>query len=142
MDGDEAGTGSTSETTMADDESSNLGSQYAEFVSRAGSDYTFEGAELRRAHAEAARDEDDNHFRVALFWVVMALMVLTEVAMVLLFFMYMAKGAHWNPPSSTLNLWIGATTAQVFSVVLVVTRHLFPLSRSPRRSVKAAPWRA
>jgi hypothetical protein len=43
------------------------------------------------------------------------------------FIAYAWAGKKWNLDPAVINVWLGATVVQVIGVVLVVTRHLFPL---------------
>jgi hypothetical protein len=43
------------------------------------------------------------------------------------FVLYAAIGKHWKLDPAVINIWLGATVVQVVGIVLVVTRHLFPV---------------
>jgi hypothetical protein len=43
------------------------------------------------------------------------------------FIAYAWAGKKWDLDPAVINIWLGATVVQVIGVVLVVTRHLFPL---------------
>jgi hypothetical protein len=44
----------------------------------------------------------------------------------IVFILYARQGVNWDIPESTMDVWLGATVVQIVSIVLIVTRHLFP----------------
>lgn len=42
------------------------------------------------------------------------------------FLLYTALGYDWAPPTGAVQLWLTATFVQIVSVVVVITRSLFP----------------
>jgi len=44
----------------------------------------------------------------------------------LIFVVYAWAGVHWKVEPSVMQAWLGATVIQIVSVVVVVTRYLFP----------------
>ena len=43
------------------------------------------------------------------------------------FIVYAWAGRRWHLDPAVIDVWLGATVVQVVGIVLVVTRHLFPL---------------
>jgi hypothetical protein len=76
-------------------------------------------------------------------WVILFLMVAEVVFVNVLFYIYLDVN-HFQVPDSTINVWLSATIFQVFGVVLVVTRHLFPkdTSKAPVAAAAMAASRA
>lgn len=58
-------------------------------------------------------------------WLLTAMMVQLFVANTV-FVVYAWAGMNWRLSTSVINVWLGATLAEVVGVVLVVTRYLFP----------------
>jgi hypothetical protein len=56
-------------------------------------------------------------------WLLAAQLAIADVV----FVVYAWAGERWNLHPAVINIWLGATVVQVVGVVLVVTRHLFPL---------------
>lgn len=46
------------------------------------------------------------------------------------FVVYAWAGQQWKLDAAVIDVWLGATVVQVVGIVLVVTRHLFPLRDS------------
>jgi hypothetical protein len=46
------------------------------------------------------------------------------------FVIYAAVGYDWAPPSGVVQVWLTATFVQIVSVVVVITRSLFPGEKS------------
>ncbi len=42
------------------------------------------------------------------------------------FVIYAAEGYDWHPPQGVVQVWLTATFVQIVSVVVVITRSLFP----------------
>jgi hypothetical protein len=49
------------------------------------------------------------------------------------FVAYAWAGKSWDVPPDAMQVWLGATVVEVVSVVLVITRYLFPSSASEVR---------
>jgi hypothetical protein len=48
------------------------------------------------------------------------------------FVIYADHGYHWQPPEGVVQIWLTATFVQIVSVVVVITRSLFPGERPVR----------
>ena len=57
-------------------------------------------------------------------WIMILLGIQIVVADVV-FFLYAAKGVHWQIPPVTMSTWLSSVVVQVVGVVLVVTKGLF-----------------
>jgi hypothetical protein len=57
---------------------------------------------------------------------VLALMTLQLVVVNAGFLFYGWKGYGWKPPEGVVQVWLTATFVQIVSVVVVITRSLFP----------------
>lgn len=100
--------------------------------------YSFSDPERMRALNAAMAESNEVSMKWSLFWVLIGLLVFAELSTVALFFLYMMWGAHWNPPARTLDIWVGATAIQIFSLAQIVVRNLFPLRR-PKNKRGSAP---
>ena len=49
-----------------------------------------------------------------------------QLAVVDVIFLAYCVGNDWNVPTSAIDIFMGSTIVQVFSVVVVITRYLFP----------------
>jgi hypothetical protein len=58
--------------------------------------------------------------------VMLILMTLQLVAVNAGFLLYSWKGYDWRPPDGVVQVWVTATFVQIVSVVVVITRSLFP----------------
>lgn len=54
------------------------------------------------------------------------------------FVAYAWAGRNWDVPPSAMQVWLGATVIEVVSVVLVITRYLFP-SSAPESAAASSP---
>jgi hypothetical protein len=57
---------------------------------------------------------------------VLALMTLQLVVVNAGFLVYSWKGYEWAPPEGVVQVWLTATFVQIVSVVVVITKSLFP----------------
>jgi hypothetical protein len=57
---------------------------------------------------------------------VLALMTLQLVVVNAGFLIYSWKGYDWKPPEGVVQVWLSATFVQIVSVVVVITKSLFP----------------
>ena len=55
-----------------------------------------------------------------------------QVALVDVGFFVYGFANSWDVPAGAISAWLGATVVQVFAVVLVVARYLFPERGRPR----------
>jgi hypothetical protein len=46
------------------------------------------------------------------------------------FVIYADDGYHWQPPDGVVQVWLTATFGQIVSVVVVITRSLFPAEKA------------
>jgi hypothetical protein len=61
---------------------------------------------------------------------ILGLMFLQLAVINATFLLYAAMGYDWAPPSKVMQIWLVVTFAQVVSVVVVITRSLFPGEKS------------
>ncbi|HET9163561.1 MAG TPA: hypothetical protein VFN89_08990 [Solirubrobacterales bacterium] len=57
---------------------------------------------------------------------ILLLMALQLVVVNAAFLVYAAVGYDWHPPEGVVQIWLTATFIQIVSVVVVITRSLFP----------------
>ncbi|HVQ57701.1 MAG TPA: hypothetical protein VMS60_02225 [Solirubrobacterales bacterium] len=57
---------------------------------------------------------------------ILLLMGLQLVVVNAVFVIYAMDGYDWRPPESVVQVWLTATFVQIVSVVVVITRSLFP----------------
>jgi hypothetical protein len=60
---------------------------------------------------------------------ILFLMGLQLVVVNAVFVIYAANGYDWRPPEGVVQVWLTATFVQIVSVVVVITRSLFPGER-------------
>jgi len=94
-----------------------------------------QGAEAEKIDARSRKTDltekqDALKLRRAVSWGAIGLMVAQIVAADAVFIGY-SVGEHWRMPVGAIQAWLAATVVQVVSVVLVITRYLFP-SDGPR----------
>jgi hypothetical protein len=71
-----------------------------------------------------------------MFAVVILAMSAAELIFVnVIFYAYLSHNM-WVASSAVLNVWLGASAVQIFGIILVVTRHLFPTERGLLRKGK------
>lgn len=58
--------------------------------------------------------------------IVLILMALQLVVVNAGFFFYSWKGYDWQPPDGVVQVWLTATFVQIVSVVVVISKSLFP----------------
>jgi hypothetical protein len=58
--------------------------------------------------------------------VMLILMTLQLIAVNAGFLFYSWRGYHWKPPDGVVQVWVTATFVQIVSVVVVITKSLFP----------------
>ncbi len=63
---------------------------------------------------------------------ILLLMGLQLIVVNAVFVIYAEKGYHWHPPEGVVQVWLTATFVQIVSVVVVITRSLFPGEKSAR----------
>ena len=61
-------------------------------------------------------------------WLLTVQLVIADAVFVI----YAWAGRHWKLDAPVIDVWLGATVVQVVGIVLVVTRHLFPLRDGPK----------
>lgn len=61
---------------------------------------------------------------------ILGLMFLQLMVINATFLLYAGLGYDWAPPSKVMQVWLVVTFAQVVSVVVVITRSLFPGEKS------------
>src|SRR4051794_34016633 len=57
---------------------------------------------------------------------ILLLMGLQLIVVNAVFVFYSDYGYHWHPPEGVVQIWLTATFVQIVSVVVVITRSLFP----------------
>ncbi len=57
---------------------------------------------------------------------ILFLMGLQLIVVNAVFVIYADDGYHWHPPEGVVQVWLTATFVQIVSVVVVITRSLFP----------------
>lgn len=57
---------------------------------------------------------------------ILLLMGLQLIVVNAVFVIYAESGYHWHPPQGVVQVWLTATFVQIVSVVVVITRSLFP----------------
>ncbi len=57
---------------------------------------------------------------------ILFLMGLQLIVVNAVFVIYADNGYHWHPPEGVVQIWLTATFVQIVSVVVVITRSLFP----------------
>ncbi len=57
---------------------------------------------------------------------ILLLMGLQLIVVNAVFVIYASKGYDWRPPEGVVQVWLTATFVQIVSVVVVITRSLFP----------------
>jgi hypothetical protein len=86
-------------------------------------------AAVRKLEVYTAQASDDRQLRKRIagrvFWAITAQVAIADIA----FFLYGCT-KHWNIPGSTMNAWLAATVVQVIAVGLVITRSLFPFTKT------------
>ncbi|MGN6557557.1 MAG: hypothetical protein ACTHLH_06050 [Solirubrobacterales bacterium] len=70
--------------------------------------------------------------------VVLGLMTLQLVVVNAGFLLYTWKGYHWKPPDGVVQVWLTATFVQIVSVVVVITKSLFPGGRLEAEGLRAS----
>jgi hypothetical protein len=60
---------------------------------------------------------------------ILLLMGLQLIVVNAVFVVYASKGYDWRPPEGVVQVWLTATFVQIVSVVVVITRSLFPGER-------------
>lgn len=80
----------------------------------------------RIASARATQAEQANTLRKYYGWALLGMLFAQVIAADVIFCLYATHGVHWKIPSTTMNVWLGATVVQVVGVVLVVVHYLFP----------------
>ena len=83
-------------------------------------------SEARIAGAAATQAEQANTLRSIYGYVLLGFVLFQIIAADVIFVLYVDWGRHWNVPSTTLNVWLGATVVQVLGVVVIVVHYLFP----------------
>jgi hypothetical protein len=73
--------------------------------------------------------EDELALRARYAKSLLRLMVVQLAAATAVFVAYSWRGQRWDVPPDVVKTWLTATVVQVFGVVAVVTRHLFPNRR-------------
>jgi hypothetical protein len=84
-----------------------------------------EEQKLRRKKAQAAAEEYDVNLRK---WVATGALLVMVVQIGLAdagFYLY-AHNNHWQIHSAGIEVWLAATVVQVISVVVIITKYLFP----------------
>jgi hypothetical protein len=57
---------------------------------------------------------------------ILFLMALQLIVVNAVFVLYAVEGYDWRPPEGVVQIWLTATFVQIVSVVVVITRSLFP----------------
>jgi len=90
---------------------------------------TEQSPELPEAYSHLAEKElvQDRQLKLAyanwLRWLLCAQLGIADAV----FVVYAWAGRKWHLDAAVIDVWLGATVVQVVGIVLVVTRHLFPL---------------
>ena len=85
---------------------------------------------------EPTRDHRRDRGLKTIYAVGILAMTLFEITIVnVLFWTYLHQN-KWVASASVINVWLGASVIQVFGVILVVTRHLFPTPRATARALR------
>lgn len=120
-----------SETTddgSSTSKSANAGSTFAgKLLQGADSQEVLDERDLERAKkaAQVAGLIDDLDLRKSYAkWLLIMLAV--ELAIVNAIFVAYCVGNHWRIPTSAIDIFLSSTVVELFSVILVVTRYIFP----------------
>lgn len=128
-----AAPGPASDATSANagSASSEVGSRIAsEIVRGTPSSEVLSESDLERAKAavgiRGALDDLELRKRYAK-WLLIGLGV--ELFWVNVIFLAYCEGNNWDVPANVIQLFLGSTVLQVFGVVLVITKYLFPVRK-------------
>jgi len=77
------------------------------------------------AEEDLRRKKGDTNLKHT-FAITILLMAAAELLFVNCIFLAYLIENNWVATSAVLNVWLGASAIQVFGIILVVTRHLFP----------------
>lgn len=82
--------------------------------------------EERKKKTEADDAEQLLHLKRVYGISILLLMAIQLIVVNGIFGVYAALGYDWRPPSGAVQVWLAATFVQIVSVVVVITRSLFP----------------
>lgn len=88
--------------------------------------YSNRDLELERKTLLNKQLSDSNDLRRSYGRYLIYLLIAQVVAADGIFLTYCWKGEHWHVPTSAMQVWLGASVVEAFSITLVVARSLFP----------------